>query len=224
MGIGKRIREARTGLGLTQAKLAELVGTTKGAIGNYENGTSHPKEPILLKLIETLKVDANFLFQDSVSLPKMANKNMKNISLEEQVKEIILERYSSMKEFSISIDMPYSTIDNIFKRGFNKVNISNLTAICRALNISLDALAVGEIAYCKGEIVSRYFDTSQNGQVDNVNNGHMVHTGSGQDISKQAMELAILFDELDLRRQDRFVDFALELEDEAKTENLRKQA
>ncbi|MCL2350595.1 MAG: helix-turn-helix domain-containing protein [Defluviitaleaceae bacterium] len=66
MSIGKRIKQARTKKGLTQASLAQLIGTTKGAIGNYENGTSHPKEPILLKLIEALEVDANFLFQDLV--------------------------------------------------------------------------------------------------------------------------------------------------------------
>lgn len=71
MGIGNRVKEARLRLGLTQAQLAALIGTTKGAIGNYESGTSHPKEPILLKLIEVLKVDANYLFQDLVQLPRL---------------------------------------------------------------------------------------------------------------------------------------------------------
>lgn len=66
MSVGSRIREARKKAGLTQGQLAELIGTTGGAIGNYENGTSHPKEPFLLKLIEVLPVDANFLFQDSI--------------------------------------------------------------------------------------------------------------------------------------------------------------
>lgn len=73
MGIGNRIKEARNNLGYTQEELAELLGITKGAVANYENETSHPKEPIMYKLIETLKVDANYLFQDCVKLPKEVN-------------------------------------------------------------------------------------------------------------------------------------------------------
>lgn len=67
MGIGKRIKEARTNKKLTQEELAKVVGVTKGAIANYENETSHPKEPVMYALIDALGVDANFLFQDCVN-------------------------------------------------------------------------------------------------------------------------------------------------------------
>ena len=50
-----------------------------------------------------------------------------------------------MREFSIVINMPYSTIDNIFKRGINKANITNIISICKALNISVDKLTQGEL-------------------------------------------------------------------------------
>ncbi len=63
MGIGKQIRRAREQLGLTQGQLAKAVGVTKSAIGNYESGVSHPKEPVLYALFEALGCDANFLFQ-----------------------------------------------------------------------------------------------------------------------------------------------------------------
>lgn len=66
MAIGKRIREARLKKSLTQEELAKIVGVTKGAIANYENNTSHPKEPVMYSLIDALDVDANFLFQDFV--------------------------------------------------------------------------------------------------------------------------------------------------------------
>ena len=49
MGIGKRIKEARERLGMTQNELADLVGVTGSAITNYEKETSHPKEPIMYK-------------------------------------------------------------------------------------------------------------------------------------------------------------------------------
>ena len=66
MGIGKRIKEAREKSGLTQKELGKLIGVTGSAITNYENEVSHPKEPILYKLLEVLNVDANFLFQDEM--------------------------------------------------------------------------------------------------------------------------------------------------------------
>lgn len=68
MGIGRRIKEAREKLGLTQSELAEKIGVTGSAITNYEKETSHPKEPIMYKLLEVLHVDANYLFQDVVSV------------------------------------------------------------------------------------------------------------------------------------------------------------
>lgn len=67
MGIGKRIKEARENLNLTQKQLAEIIGVTSSSITNYENDTSHPKENILYALLNALKVDANFLFQDCVN-------------------------------------------------------------------------------------------------------------------------------------------------------------
>lgn len=73
MGIGKRIKEARESKGLTQNELGELVGVTGSAITNYEKETSHPKEPVMYKLLEALKVDANYLFQDVVNIPVSQN-------------------------------------------------------------------------------------------------------------------------------------------------------
>lgn len=79
MGIGNRIKEARNNLGYTQEELAKMLGITKGAVANYELETSHPKEPIMYKLIEVLHVDANYLFQDCVNIPKELN----NVTLAE---------------------------------------------------------------------------------------------------------------------------------------------
>lgn len=81
MGIGKRIKEARISKGLTQEELARELGITKGAVANYENETSHPKEPVLYALIDTLGVDPNYLFQDCVSV--LSNKNSPPLSDEE---------------------------------------------------------------------------------------------------------------------------------------------
>lgn len=69
MSIGSRLKEARIRANLTREELAELVGVTKSAIGNYETEVSSPKEPVLIKLLDVLHIDANYVFQDMVEEP-----------------------------------------------------------------------------------------------------------------------------------------------------------
>lgn len=69
MSIGQRLKQARISQNMTQEDLAAAVGVTKGAIGNYETEVSSPKESILIRLMEVLHVDANFLYQDYMKDP-----------------------------------------------------------------------------------------------------------------------------------------------------------
>lgn len=66
MSVGSRIKEMREDKSLSRSDLADMLGITVGAISNYENGVSSPKEPILFKIMEVLKCDANYLFQDNM--------------------------------------------------------------------------------------------------------------------------------------------------------------
>lgn len=71
------------------------------------------------------------------------------MTIEEKLQELILERYNSIREFSAVIDMPHTTIHSLFKRGIGKSSVITVTKICKALNISVDALADGEIKPAK---------------------------------------------------------------------------
>ena len=71
------------------------------------------------------------------------------MNIENELKELILSRYKSIREFIIEIDMPYTTIDSMFKRGIGNSSVSNVIKICKALGISADALADGEIVPIK---------------------------------------------------------------------------
>lgn len=73
MSVASRIKEMREQRGMSRSELAEKLGVTVGAISNYENGVSSPKEPILFGIIEALACDANYLFQDVVNIPKKLN-------------------------------------------------------------------------------------------------------------------------------------------------------
>lgn len=53
--LATKIRTARLAAGLTQAQLAEAVGTSQGRIGDYENGRHEPRVATLEKLAAVLK-------------------------------------------------------------------------------------------------------------------------------------------------------------------------
>ena len=80
-----------------------MLGVTGSAITNYEKETSHPKEQIIYKLMETLNVDANYLFQDVVNIKSKEN-------------DITLAEYEHIKKYR-SLD-PYGqeTVNIVLER------------------------------------------------------------------------------------------------------------
>lgn len=65
MTFGDRLRARRRELEMSRAELAELLGISPSAVGNYETGISFPKEEIMLRMFDCLQTDPNTLFQDS---------------------------------------------------------------------------------------------------------------------------------------------------------------
>ena len=60
--------------------------------------------------------------------------------IEESIRELIIEKYGSMRQFSIEINVPNTTIDSILKRGVYNSNVENVIKICKGLDISVDKL------------------------------------------------------------------------------------
>ena len=69
------------------------------------------------------------------------------MTIEEKLKEYILSKYKSIREFvnTSGIDMPYTTIDGMLKRGINNASVTNVIKLCNVLHISTDELAKGKI-------------------------------------------------------------------------------
>ncbi|MBE6971534.1 MAG: LexA family transcriptional regulator [Ruminococcaceae bacterium] len=88
MGFGTRMRQRREELGMSRGELAELLGVSRSAIGNYETGISAPKEEILLRLFDALQVDPNYLYRDSFRALSEAS-----CSAEER---LLLEKYRTL--------------------------------------------------------------------------------------------------------------------------------
>ena len=64
--------------------------------------------------------------------------------IEDSLKKYIIEHYGSLKSFSTQINMPYTTLDSIFKRGIKKSSANNLLKIGDALNIDINSLVLKE--------------------------------------------------------------------------------
>ena len=59
-------------------------------------------------------------------------------NVETELKELILKRYGSLSEFCKKIDLPWTTLDSILKRGVEKANIKNILKITAELGIDVE--------------------------------------------------------------------------------------
>lgn len=73
MGFKDSLKTARLNAGMTQQSLGEIIGVAKSTITGYEKGNSEPDMGKLQKIIQALKVDANFLFQDEMKIAQSEN-------------------------------------------------------------------------------------------------------------------------------------------------------
>ena len=117
------------------------------------------------------------------------------MTTEEMLKELILKRYNSIREFTIDIDMPYTTMDSIFRRGIGNSSVINIIKICKALNISADALADGEIVPSKPRVTSNAVNTYDVNEILNETKDILIHSGKitldGSPITKSGIESII---------------------------------
>lgn len=65
MSFGEQMRRRREELGLTRQQLAQRLGVSVSAVGNYETGVSAPKEEVLLRLFTALEAEPNYLYRGS---------------------------------------------------------------------------------------------------------------------------------------------------------------
>lgn len=67
--------------------------------------------------------------------------------IENKIKDIIIDRYGSVKRFADKIQIPYTTIDTILKRGLLNSNVLNVIKICNELGIDIDELANNKVVF-----------------------------------------------------------------------------
>ena len=103
--LGKRIREERRRLNLTQAQLAENIDISDTYMGAIERGERSLTLDTLVRLVNRLGVSVDYLLSDSVA------ENDNNII--EQFRQIIDDQPPARKQMAISV---LRTIFSCFKK------------------------------------------------------------------------------------------------------------
>ena len=67
------------------------------------------------------------------------------MSIEEQLKALILSKHKSVNAFANAIGLPNSTVDSMLKKSVMKAEVGNVIKICKFLGISADGLGEGKI-------------------------------------------------------------------------------
>ena len=72
--VGKRVRERRNALGMSQEKLGNALGISFQQIQKYEVGTDRVMASRLWDIAEALEVDVAYFFESIVKRPSRARK------------------------------------------------------------------------------------------------------------------------------------------------------
>ena len=109
------------------------------------------------------------------------------MTTEEKLKVFILTKYRSLRQFTQEIELPYSTMTTLLKKGVNNSNVQTVIKICQALNISTDALAEGQIVPIEKSIDAevRIEDILNEAKQKLLNSNHLTienKTASAEDV------------------------------------------
>ena len=129
------------------------------------------------------------------------------MTLEEQLKSEILNRYKSVRAFTTSINIPYSTLDSVFKRGIANAGVSTMIKVFDTLDLDIESIAFGEL---------RHRDTDEKSP-------STTEAAPGED------HMIALYRELNHEGQEKLIDYADDLVASGKyiksgPDNLGKEA
>lgn len=93
MSFASRLKEARLRMHLTQGELGNAIGCAKSTIAGYELGTSEPNIDLIARIMDTLHIDANYLWQDEMNVLH------ENTATMEEMEKLVLP-YRSLDRFA----------------------------------------------------------------------------------------------------------------------------
>jgi Predicted transcriptional regulator with C-terminal CBS domains len=101
--IGKRIKEIRKKVGLTQSRFADLFGVDRGHISKIESGKANPSKQLIKSICRSFYIREAWVLEGKepikeISLPAAEEEKFKALSAKKEIEYIIinLERYTSL--------------------------------------------------------------------------------------------------------------------------------
>lgn len=73
------------------------------------------------------------------------------MSIEDELRELIINKYRSIRQFSLEVDIPATTIQSMLNSGIQNAGVKKVMKICDILGLETDALADG---YIKEKVVN----------------------------------------------------------------------
>jgi len=105
--ISLKLKSLREGIGVSQSKIAELIGTTQASINRYENAQSSPPLKILLWYADFFDVSLDYIFgRTEQPQGKLYSNNPKVI-------EAVTQNNKELKQF---VDMCFDSSSAISKK------------------------------------------------------------------------------------------------------------
>lgn len=117
------------------------------------------------------------------------------MTIEEQFKSLILEKFKSVRAFTRAIEVPYSTIDSMLKKGVSGTGIGTMIKVCNALNVDIESIEAGVLAQKKTS--GHYVEHPEAQKIDGiytalVNSLSVVGAiQAGEDITEKQAEVLI---------------------------------
>lgn len=103
-----RIKELRMGKSLSQERLADMIGTTKQAVSNYERGVRKPDIPTIEALCDIFNVSSDYLLgKEDVTIRLVGNDGIKKLDSPRGVRIPVFDRVAA----GIPIDAIEEVVD-----------------------------------------------------------------------------------------------------------------
>ena len=113
--IGKKIKQRRLELDMTQEQLGEMLGVTKVSICNWEKEIKFPSTENLIELSKIFNVSIDYLIGNDCYVASEEDKNYSVTMATEEIK-LIQELRKHKKLYNRIIDDPKRTIDLIERK------------------------------------------------------------------------------------------------------------
>lgn len=108
------------------------------------------------------------------------------------IKEMIINRYGSLKKFCERIHMPWTTLDSILKRGIANSNITNVIKITKELKIDTESLVSGIILPSDQIDLSKTENTPEKESLKIIQYYKMLNDIGKKEAAKRVEELTYL--------------------------------